>query len=111
MPRKTTDQRAKDTATRKLMRGGRHRQGRARAAAAGCPDARPTTTEPVSTTPVLQSYGSIQDSARGAGVEEWRQIDKLRADLSATYQSLREDPRYSEQYKACLYPCNLRGLA
>jgi hypothetical protein len=51
-------------------------------------------------TPLKQSYESVQESARGAGVEEWKRADKLRADLSATYQALREDARYTEEHKA-----------
>jgi hypothetical protein len=50
--------------------------------------------------PVRQSYEDVQESAKGPGVEEWRQADKLRADLSATYQSLKEDDRYAPEYKS-----------
>jgi hypothetical protein len=49
---------------------------------------------------VSPSYESIQQEAKGPGVEEWRHADKLRADLTATYHSLREDPRYTEEHKA-----------
>src|SRR5215218_10895284 len=64
------------------------------------PHARPATTEQVSTTPLRQSYEDIQETATGAGVDEWREVDKLRANLSATYQSLKEDERYAEEYKS-----------
>jgi len=47
-----------------------------------------------------ETYESIQHEAKGPGVEEWRQADKARANLSATYQSLKEDPRYSEEHKS-----------
>jgi hypothetical protein len=46
------------------------------------------------------SYESVQREAKGPGVEEWRRTDKLRADLSATYQSLKEDERYAPEYKS-----------
>jgi len=46
------------------------------------------------------SYESVQQEAKGPGVEEWKRTDKLRADLSATYQSLKDDARDSEEHKA-----------
>jgi hypothetical protein len=46
------------------------------------------------------SYEDIQSQAKGPGVEEWKRTDKLRADLSATYHSLKEDERYAPEYKA-----------
>jgi hypothetical protein len=49
---------------------------------------------------VNPTYESIQQEARGPGVEEWRRTDKLRADLSTLYTNLKDDPRYSEEYKA-----------
>jgi hypothetical protein len=49
---------------------------------------------------MTETYEGIQQEAKGPGVEEWRQADKARAGLSATYQSLKEDPRYSEEHKA-----------
>jgi len=64
------------------------------------PHARPATTEQVSTTPIRQSYEQVQESARGAGVDEWRAVDKARAELSELYHNLREDSRYSEEYKS-----------
>src|SRR5215211_7927536 len=66
------------------------------------PHARPASgaTEQVSTTPIRQSYEQVQRDARGPGVDEWREVDKLRANLSATYQSLKEDERYAEEYKS-----------
>jgi hypothetical protein len=64
------------------------------------PHARPVTTEQVSTVPIRQSYEDIQETAKGPGVEEWREVDKLRTNLSATYQTLKEDERYAEVYKS-----------
>jgi hypothetical protein len=64
------------------------------------PHARPTTTEQVSTVPIRQSYEDIQETAKGPGVEEWREADKLRANLSAAYQALKEDECYAEAYKS-----------
>src|SRR5215218_9984912 len=52
------------------------------------------------TVPVRQSYEQVQESARGAGVDEWRAVDKARAELSELYHNLREDSRYSEEYKS-----------
>jgi hypothetical protein len=46
------------------------------------------------------SYEEIQSQAKGPGVEEWRRADKLRADLTTTYHSLKEDGRYAPEYKA-----------
>jgi hypothetical protein len=45
-------------------------------------------------------YESIQQSAKGPGTYEWRQIDKARSDLSALYRSLAEDERYAPEYKS-----------
>jgi hypothetical protein len=64
------------------------------------PHVRPVTTEQGSGVPVRQSYEQVQESARGPGVEEWRQVDKARSELSALYRNLKEDARYSEEYKA-----------
>jgi hypothetical protein len=50
--------------------------------------------------PLRQSYDDVQREAKGPGVEEWRKADRARDDLSATYQSLRDDPRYTEEHKA-----------
>jgi hypothetical protein len=50
--------------------------------------------------PVHQSYESVQQEARGPGVDEWRRVDKARADLNAYYRSLSEDERYSPEYKS-----------
>ena len=49
---------------------------------------------------INSSYERIQQEAKGAGVKEWRQADKLRADLSGTYQSLKDDERYALEYKS-----------
>jgi hypothetical protein len=64
------------------------------------PHARSISTEQVSTVPIRQSYEDVQETAKGPGVEEWREVDKLRAKLSATYQALKEDERYAEEYKS-----------
>jgi len=66
------------------------------------PHTRPASgaTEQVSTTPIRQSYEDVQRAARGPGVEEWKQADKLRADLAELYNTLREDDRYAPEYKA-----------
>jgi hypothetical protein len=58
------------------------------------------TTEQASTTPIRQTYDQVQESATGPGVQEWRQVDKLRADLSQLYRTLQEDSRYAESYKS-----------
>jgi hypothetical protein len=64
-------------------------------------NAPPTTTGGQMTDiPLRQSYDDVQREAKGPGVEEWRKADKARDDLSATYQSLRDDPRYTEEHKA-----------
>jgi hypothetical protein len=47
-----------------------------------------------------QSYEAIQAEARGPGVEEWRQADKARAELSEYYRDLADDERYSPEYKS-----------
>jgi hypothetical protein len=49
---------------------------------------------------IRPTYESVQQQARGPGVEEWKRADKLRDDLSATYQSLRDDERYAPEYKS-----------
>ena len=46
------------------------------------------------------SYEHLQQEAKGPGVEEWKRTDKLRAELSATYQSLKDDERYAPEYKS-----------
>jgi hypothetical protein len=57
-------------------------------------------TEQASTTPILQSYEDIQREASGPGVEEWRRVDRLRAELTSLYNNLRDDNRYAESYKS-----------
>jgi hypothetical protein len=64
------------------------------------PHVRPVTTEQVSGVPVRQSYEQVQESTRGAGVEQWREVDRARAELGELYRNLKEDARYSEEYKA-----------
>ncbi len=46
------------------------------------------------------SYENIQQSAKGPGADEWREVDKARSDLSALYRNLSEDERYAPEYKA-----------
>jgi hypothetical protein len=46
------------------------------------------------------SYEDIREKAKGPGVEEWRCVDKTRADLSGLYRNLSEDERYAPEYKA-----------
>jgi hypothetical protein len=60
----------------------------------------PTGEQRMTDTPLRPSYDDVQREARGPGVAEWRKADKARDDLSATYQSLRDDPRYTEEHKA-----------
>jgi hypothetical protein len=64
--------------------------------------ARGSQEQPISSpaTPIRQSYESIQESAKGPGVDEWREVDKSRAALSQLYRDLADDPRYSEEYKS-----------
>ncbi len=49
---------------------------------------------------VNPTYEDIQSQAKRPGTQEWRAADKARADLSTTYQSLKDDPRYNEEYKS-----------
>jgi hypothetical protein len=64
------------------------------------PYVRPVTTEQVSGVPIRQSYEQVQESARGAGVEQWREADRVRAELGELYRNLKEDARYSNEHKA-----------
>lgn len=50
--------------------------------------------------PLRQSYDDVQREARGPGVEEWKQADKARADLTDLYRNLSEDDKYAPEYKA-----------
>jgi hypothetical protein len=50
--------------------------------------------------PLLQSYEAIQQKAKGPGIDEWRQVDRARAELVELYQKLSEDERYSSEYKS-----------
>ena len=47
-----------------------------------------------------ETYERIQQEAKGPGVEEWRQVDKARADLSELYRRLSDDDRYAQEYKS-----------
>jgi hypothetical protein len=49
---------------------------------------------------VNPTYESVQQAAKGPGVDEWRQVDKARSDLADLYRSLSEDDRYAPEYKA-----------
>jgi hypothetical protein len=49
---------------------------------------------------IRPTYESVQQEAKGPGASEWKRADKLRDDLSATYQSLRDDERYAPEYKS-----------
>ena len=42
------------------------------------------------------TYESIQSSAKGAGVDEWRQVDKARSELTKLYRDLAEDDTDTE---------------
>ena len=46
------------------------------------------------------SYADIQQKASGAGVTEWRELDRLRGGLTTLYRTLQEDTRYAEEYKS-----------
>jgi hypothetical protein len=50
--------------------------------------------------PLRQSYDDVRREAKGPGVEEWRQADHARENLSELYTSLRDDPRFTEEHKA-----------
>src|SRR5687768_1186854 len=65
-------------------------------------NAPPTTTggQRMTETPLRQSYDDVQREAKGPGVEEWRQADHARENLSELYTSLRDDPRFTEEHKA-----------
>jgi hypothetical protein len=47
---------------------------------------------------MIATYESVQGDARGPGVEEWRQVDRARSDLTELYRSLSEDDRYALEY-------------
>jgi hypothetical protein len=64
------------------------------------PYVRSATTREPDPTPLRQSYEDIQREAKGPGSDEWRKADKLRADLTNLYDSLREDERYAQGYKS-----------
>jgi hypothetical protein len=49
---------------------------------------------------VNPSYERVQQEAKGPGVDEWRQVNKARSDLTSLYRSLSEDDRYAPEYKA-----------
>jgi hypothetical protein len=56
------------------------------------------TSESLSLSPIRSTYKSVQGAARGPGVEEWRQVDRARSDLTELYRSLSEDDRYAPEY-------------
>jgi hypothetical protein len=49
---------------------------------------------------MTESYEAIQASAKGAGTDEWKAVDKERAALSGLYRSLAEDDTRTPEYKA-----------
>jgi hypothetical protein len=59
-----------------------------------------TSEAVVDTTPLRESYESVQEEASGPGVDKWRKLDKLRSDLTNLYNTLRDDERYAPQYKS-----------
>jgi hypothetical protein len=59
-----------------------------------------TTGGQMTDIPLRQSYDDVQREAKGPGVEEWKQADRARADLTDLYRNLSEDDRYSPEYKA-----------
>jgi hypothetical protein len=61
---------------------------------------RPAATREPDTTPIRQSYEDVQREAKGPGADQWRAMDKARANLSELYRNLQEDERYAEEYKA-----------
>jgi hypothetical protein len=65
-------------------------------------NAPPTTDNrgQITDSPLRQSYDDVQREAKGPGVEEWKQADRARSDLTTLYTSLRDDPRYTEEHKA-----------
>ena len=48
----------------------------------------------------MTEYESIQAGARGPGVDEWRQVDKARSELTALYRGLAEDGTRTPEYKS-----------
>ena len=43
-----------------------------------------------------ETYEDIQSRAKGQGVEEWKSLDKARANLPAYYRELQDDPRITD---------------
>jgi len=48
---------------------------------------------------MTETYESIQTEAKGPGVDEWRQVDRARSELTALYRGLAEDDTRTEEYK------------
>lgn len=48
----------------------------------------------------IPTYESVQQEAKGPGVDEWRRADKLRSSLTELYRELSEDDRYAPEYKS-----------
>jgi len=48
---------------------------------------------------MIATYENVQGDARGPGVEEWRQVDRARSDLSELYRTLSEDGRNAQEFK------------
>jgi hypothetical protein len=49
---------------------------------------------------MTESYEELRDSATGGGEEAWRQADREEGNLRRLYATLKEDPRWFEEYKA-----------
>jgi hypothetical protein len=49
---------------------------------------------------MTESYEQLRDGATGDGGDAWRAADRLTGNLYSLYRELKEDPRYSDDYKA-----------
>jgi hypothetical protein len=49
---------------------------------------------------MTESYEQLRDGATGDGGDAWRAADRETGKLYALYRELKEDPRYSDDYKA-----------
>ncbi len=48
----------------------------------------------------MSSYEELRDEATGDGADAWREADRETAKLRDTYERLKEDPRFTEEYRA-----------
>lgn len=48
----------------------------------------------------MSTYEELRDQASGPGAEAWRNADRLENNLRDLYRSLKDDNRYSDEYKA-----------